>query len=97
MSASQGLSKPGWNMPSRASEAVKRYPDTEDVEKSQGDDDSSNSDTGKPSYPETGVPLSEISISDTEAVGPNEQAGVQKVEAITLTWSKKSLRLIYVK
>ena len=98
MSASQGLSKPGWNMPVLTSTAAQRTPEDSDEDKTQHDGASSaHGDAAKLTDPETGAPLSEVSVSDREVVDANEQAGVQKVEAITLTWSKTSLRLIYVK
>lgn len=84
-------------MPSLTSDAVQPSSRASEEEKTQDGADSTHGDAAKLSDPETGVPLSEVSISDTEVVDPTEQAGVQKVEAITLTWSKKSLRLIYIK
>lgn len=93
--ATQGLSKPGWNAPTLTSAAVQSVSDTPSKEYDDGK--STEADTKRPDDPEAGLPLSDVSIKDDEVVDPNEQAGVQKVEAVTLTWSKRSLRLIYIK
>lgn len=85
-------------MPTLTSDAVRPIGDVSEEKKDHHDDSaSSDGDGAKNSDPEAPPPLSEVSISDAEVVDPNEQAGVRKVEAITLTWSKKSLRLIYLK
>lgn len=96
--AAQGLSKPGWNMPALASLAVHPDSDIEKKEKEQDDSKSTNGDAAKADDPESGgLPMSDIHIGDEEVVDPNDQAGVRKIEAITLNWSKRDLRLIYIK
>lgn len=94
--ATQGLSKLGWNMPTVTSAAGD--PPSEPQDKDYDiDRTSTEAAYNKLADPEAGLPSSNIPINDPEVICPNDQAGVRKVEAVTLTWSKRSLRLIYAK
>lgn len=95
--ATHGLSKPGWTMPTLTSDAVHGTSNGTEKEKEHDDSTSGDADAAKSGDPEAGLPMSDVSISDSEVIDPSEQAGVRKVEAVTLTWSKRSLYLIYIK
>lgn len=57
-----------------------------------GSDDAKLRDLEAPKGPEPS-----FSEKDSDLPDPDEQSGVKRVEAVTLTWSKKQLYLVYAK
>jgi hypothetical protein len=85
MAATHNLSKAGWNIPGFSSDDTKAVDKERDGESPAADMD-----------PESKAGA-DLSVDETDFPNPEEQAGVRKVEAVTLTWSRRSLSLIYIK